>query len=129
MKNEYVLVIVAFSILSIGSAQSQVLDNSPIAANKEEIESILSESIDLTPDMIQVHPQPLRVGDAVVKVDAPERILSTSIYTITGQRMAHQVHNTYSQVQKTIPYELPQGEYLLKLVTENGVGLRRVLVR
>jgi hypothetical protein len=84
---------------------------------------------DISPDMIQVYPQPFTVGDATVKISIMERIISTSIYTVTGERMAHQVHNSMQKVQKDIPYQLPRGEYLLKLETENGIGLKRILVR
>lgn len=96
--------------------------NNPIAQE-------MASASRIEPYMIQVYPQPVSVGDATVKISLEEKIISTSIYTITGERMAHQMHDEVQKVQKNIPYQLPQGEYLLKLVTENGIGLKKIFVR
>jgi hypothetical protein len=107
----------------------RILDSSISQVEASQQNTLSAPRTDISPDMISIYPQPVSVGDATVKISMRYKIISTSIYTVTGERMVHQVHDDVQKVQKNIPYELPRGEYLLKLVTENGVGLKRILVR
>lgn len=88
-----------------------------------------TQSIKIEADMIKVNPQPLLLGDAEISLKVPEKIISTSIYTYTGERKVHQVHDSNSKVIKIIPYELESGEYLLFIETEKGYGIRKVFVQ
>jgi len=129
MKHIISISLITLLFFSTQLASGNMLDSSLSQSETTSETTLPTASTVISPDMIQVHPQPLSVGDATVKISSKEKIISTSIYTITGERMAHQVHNDVQKVQKNIPYDLPRGEYLLKLETEGGVGLKRILVR
>lgn len=101
----------------------------PIHAQNDSSLEIAQTEGHIPAESIQIHPQPVRVGDAMVVLDRPERILATSIYTVTGERLVRQVHYGRKKVQKQIPSDIPNGEYLLKLETESGVGLKRMTIR
>lgn len=80
----------------------------------------------ILPQEIDIHPQPISAGDAVVLLKTPRNILSTALYTFTGERLVKQFHDGTSSVIKLIPDNIPTGEYLLKVETENGVGLKKI---
>jgi hypothetical protein len=99
-----------------------------LSANEDAlIDSMKGKS--LRPEYIVVHPQPLTVGDAFISLKVPGKIVSTSIYTVTGERILKEYHNSTSTAVKYIPYNFRKGEYLLKVTTEDGVGLRRIFIR
>jgi hypothetical protein len=81
----------------------------------------------IRPEHIVVHPQPLSAGDAFISLNVPGKIISTFIYTVTGERILKDYHNSSTTAVKYIPYSFRKGEYLLKVYTEDGVGLRRIL--
>jgi hypothetical protein len=93
--------------------------------NNQEVQ----QSVNIAPEAVVIHPQPLTVGDAEISLKVPAKIISTSIYTVTGQRIIYQVYDSETKVVKAIPYDIESGEYLLKIVTENGIALRRIFVR
>lgn len=83
----------------------------------------------ILPQEIDIHPQPISVGDAVIILKTPRNIISTALYTYTGERLVRQVHDGSSSVIKLIPENIPTGEYLLKVETEDGVGLKKVFFK
>ena len=111
-----------FSILLLSSINVAVANDTP------DTDSNL-QSVKIDANLINIHPQPLLLGDAEISLKIPERIVSTSIYTYTGERKAFQVHDSATKVIKIIPYELESGEYLLFIETENGYGIRKVYVQ
>lgn len=95
-------------------------------------EGVIRDSMharNLRPEQITVHPQPLTAGDAIISLKVPGKIVSTAIYTVTGERILKEYHNSSSTAVKNIPYNFRKGEYLLKVTTEDGVGLRRIYIR
>jgi hypothetical protein len=83
----------------------------------------------ILPQEIDIHPQPISAGDAVVLLKSPRNIISTALYTFTGERLVKQVHDGTSSVIKMIPDNIPTGEYLLKVETENGVGIKKIFFK
>lgn len=122
MKNLFYLIAFVFLFSTI-SAEA--------VASNSEADSTSTENVgtSISPDMISVHPQPFRVGDARVSITLPEKIKSTSIYSVTGEKVVHQVHRGSQEVQKVIPVGLQQGEYILKLETDAGVGIKRIFLQ
>lgn len=99
------------------------------ALSNEEYRNEMRTGKPIHPEHIVIHPQPLVPGDAVVKLMVPGRILSTTIYTVTGEKVHDEYHDGVTVANKYLPENLKRGEYLLKVVTEDGVGLRRIFVR
>ena len=95
----------------------------------EDITQETEKGRSLRPENIIIHPQPLSAGDAFISLNIPGKIVSTSIYTVTGERILKEYHNSTSMAVKYIPYNFRRGEYLLKVTTEDGVGLRRIFIR
>lgn len=78
---------------------------------------------------INVTPLPLTFGDASVCVHSPGKIIKVSIYTVTGQKLYQQLFNDDVAKFSLMPYDIVPGEYILKVETELGLGIRRVQIK
>ena len=82
----------------------------------------------LNSDSIVVNPQPFKFGDLIVSLTTKDTITSTSLFKITGDLIFEQSHQhviTYNYIQ--IPLE--EGEYILKVETNNAVGIKKIRIK
>lgn len=118
MKIAFTFFSILFLMISNVSAQSG-----------DEILSDQGSRVIIPSSDINVTPLPLTFGDATVCIHTAERIVKIGIYTVTGQKLYQQLFDTDFAKFTLMPYDIVPGEYILKVETVNGIGIKSVQIK